>query len=135
LGGFIRPSTGGEEPGTMVYEENGPSGICDGYIERFETNITNNWFDDTSKSLVNHEAFHGLLYPGEADRYPDSDPSNDPDTAYFNSIMKYTGYDTRYSPPERPDTLTPADIKGNYIIDEPTYQGMESEDKILGTTF
>jgi hypothetical protein len=129
--GFIRPSTGGDAPGTMVYEQNGPYGISDGYIERFETNITNNWWSE-SKSLVNHEAFHGVLYPGHAD----SDPKlPNPLLALFNSIMKYTGVDTRYSPQERPAESTPADIKGNYVIDESTYKGMETKDNILGTSF
>ncbi len=124
--GFIRPSIGGEAPGTAVYEQYGPDGISDGYIERFETNITNNWWPE-SKSLVNHEAFHGKSYPGHAD--------SESETALFNSIMKYTGVDNRYSPKERPEVLTPADIKGSYIIDEETYSGLENKGNILGTSF
>jgi hypothetical protein len=120
--GFIRLSNPGEAPGTYVYEQYGG----DGYIERFLTNLTH--LQATDKGLVNHEIVgHGLLYPGHAD--------SDSVAALFNSIMKYTSYDNRYSPPERPVIFTPIDIKGNYLIDEQTYKGMEQEDNILRTIF
>ncbi len=119
--GFIRLSNPGEAPGTIPYEQYG----SDGYIERFVTNLTH--LQATSKGLVNHEALHGLEYTGHAD--------NDIIVALFNSIMKYTSYDIRYSPPQRPEESTAIDIKGNHLIDEPTYQGMELKDDILGTSF
>ncbi len=119
--GFVRLSNTGEAPGTYVYEQYG----SDGYIERFLTNLDH--LQVRYEGLVNHEISHGLLYPGHAD--------SDVILALFNSIMKFTSYDARYSPPERPDTFTSTDTKGNYLIDDPTHLGNELEENILGTEF
>jgi hypothetical protein len=123
--GFIRLSNPGEPPSTRIYEQYGPDGYPDGYIERFVTNLDH--LQATSKGLVNHETGHGLLYTGHVD--------SESTLALFNSIMKYTSYDPRYSPPERPEEFTPVDIKENYTIDESTHQGMEPEEDILEMTF
>jgi hypothetical protein len=101
---------GVQGPGTVVWDDYGN----DGYIEGFITYIYPG--AGIYQSVINHEVAHGLLFPGHA-----SGPST---PALFDSIMKYT------SP--IPDSFTPADIKGNYIIDEDTYKGMEPEDDILG---
>ena len=82
-------------------------GIKDGNIRR---DITN---ENLYKPLVIHESLHGELYPGHA---LESD----------NSVMKPIC--DRY-------TMQPADIKGNQLIEEDTYKGMENIDDILGIDF
>jgi hypothetical protein len=99
-----------DAPGTIVLDSN-----QDGYIERFTTYLTHLQILDY---IVRDEVLgHGLNFPGHADS-----PSI---TALFDSIVKYANLNP-------PNDFTPNDIKESYIIKEPSFQGKESEKKILG---
>ena len=120
--GFVRLSKAGEVVGTRVFDNYG----SDGYIERFETNLDPT--QTTDSGLVNHEVVgHGLGFVGHAD-----DASNQ---ALFDSIMKYTETDKRDNPAARSTIFTLIDIKGNKLIDDLTFQGMEPEVNILSKVF
>lgn len=100
--------TSGKEPYIVLNDGN-----QDGYIERFTAYI-----NTTNEDVVNHELFHGLVFPGHSREKNESNLFNDDE-----SLMIYTG---PKSPAKR------LDVKANYIIDEPTYLGMEKLDDILG---
>jgi len=104
--------TGG--PAAITFEQ---KGIDDGYIERFVLYLSP-IIDPDYQQIVNHETMHGLLFPGHA--------SEEWTPKLFNSLMVYTSI-------EQPELigLWPADIKANYLIDEPTYKGNELIGDIL----
>ncbi|HJX50925.1 MAG TPA: hypothetical protein VJ438_05690 [Candidatus Nanoarchaeia archaeon] len=112
----------GSEPHTEIWDSD-----QNGYIDKFTTHLNKNYEipGHIDAGIANHEiSGHGHLFPG----HPDSAST----PALFNSVMKYTSYDERYSPPERPNKFTPIDIKRNYIIDEDTNLGKDTLDDILG---
>ncbi len=81
----------------------------DGYIEQFYVEIDP--YYELDERVIRHEVFgHGMNYPT-------------PYHTDLDSIMNifFTGTD-----------FTAIDIKGSYIVSEPSYVGMENSDDILG---
>jgi hypothetical protein len=104
------PSPKGNGPYAKLFDTVG----SDGYLEKAEV-----YLNTTDSKVVIHEIiFH-------AKRACAGHSNSSKVSALFNSIGEYT------STSESPNKSTSADIKSNYLIDEPTYLGMEKLDDIL----
>jgi len=103
----------GRSPGAVIYDEGKglENPIGDGYISYVEI-----YLNTTDADVVDHEGIHGLGQVGHADNETEGGE-------LFSSLMVYTGSTA---------PAKSADIKASYIIDEPTYSGMEIIEDILG---
>ena len=102
------PQLDGAAGRTWTYDEYG-----DGYIDYFKIKIDTNWI--TNKRVINHEVRHGMDYFGHA-----------PEKGVQKVLDSIMGYDCPYG------EMQSADIKGEYLIDNPNYKGMEQEDDVVG---
>jgi hypothetical protein len=93
---------------TDTYDTNG-----DNYIDRYKIRLDTNHIDSR---IIIHEFLHGMIYFGHS--------HEEEDNKVIESLMAYNGGDAT--------SMTEADIKGNYVIEELTYPVKSDIEEILG---